>query len=68
MVDFFEFIGISVFLYYVVSVILWCILDSDIELALKERWGKSAGKIKWFFHIFIGWYGKIVTVCSINRF
>lgn len=47
MVFFFELIGISVFLYYLISIILWCYLDSDIELWLKERWGKSPGKNKW---------------------
>lgn len=44
MVDFFEIIGIIVILYYLISIILWCILDSDIHLWLKERWGKSPGK------------------------
>lgn len=51
MVDFFEFIGIVVVLYYLISIILWCVLDSDIHLWLKERWGKSPGKNKEDFDI-----------------
>lgn len=44
MVDFFGFVGIVVILYYLISIVLWCLLDSDISLWLKERWGKSPGK------------------------
>lgn len=40
----FEFIGIIVFLYYLINIVLWIILDSDIELWIKERWGKPIGK------------------------
>lgn len=40
---FFEYIGILVFLYYLINVILWIVLDADIELWFKERWGKQRG-------------------------
>ena len=40
----FEFIGIITFLYYLINIISWIVLDSDIELWFKERWGKSIGK------------------------
>lgn len=42
--SFFEFLGIVVFLYYLISIILWCVLDSDIELWFKSRWGKPIGE------------------------
>ena len=41
---FFELIGIFTFLYYLCNLILWIILDSDIELAFKERFGQPICK------------------------
>lgn len=41
---FFAFIGILVFIYYVVNVILWCLLDSDIELFTRCLVGKRIGE------------------------
>lgn len=41
---FFELLGVFVFFYYSISVILWIVLDADIELWFKERWGKSRGR------------------------
>lgn len=49
---FFAFLGILVFLYYLISVILWCVLDSDIELWFKERWGKQRGESESLFLFF----------------
>lgn len=37
---FFEALGIFVFLYYLISIVLWIVLDSDIELFVKEKIGK----------------------------
>lgn len=37
---FFELLGIGVVLYYVVHIILWAVLDSDIQLFIKEKTGK----------------------------
>lgn len=48
---FFGFIGLMCVLYYIVSLILWITLDSDIELAFKEHFGNSIkvldGKVCW---------------------
>jgi len=48
---FFEWLGILVFLYYAINLILWIVLDSDIELFVKEKLGKSIsslqGKVIW---------------------
>lgn len=43
---FFEFFGVLTFFYYLVSALLWLTLDSDIELFIKEKFGKSICKYK----------------------
>lgn len=45
--DFFEILGFFVFLYYLITIILWITLDSDIELFLYQRFGKKV--CKFFF-------------------
>lgn len=64
----FEFIGIIVFLYYLINIILWIVLDSDIELWLKERWGKSIGECM-IMHLSNkeeqNW---IIIICTIIRY
>lgn len=40
MMVFFELIGLAVVLYYVVNLILWLSLESDVELFIKEKTGK----------------------------
>lgn len=37
---FFGFLGALVFIYYVIQLIFWIILDSDIELFIKEKFGQ----------------------------
>lgn len=49
---FFEFIGILVFLYYLINVVLWIVLDADIELWFKERWGKQRGMHEMYCNVF----------------
>lgn len=41
---FFQLIGIVTFLYYLISILLWIILDTDIELFVKEKFGKRISK------------------------
>lgn len=41
---FFATIGVIAFIYYLVSVILWLVCDSDIELFYKEKFGKKISK------------------------
>lgn len=43
--ELFQLFGFIVFLYYAVSVILWVILDTDIELFIAEKTGKPIGKM-----------------------
>ncbi|XP_055375266.1 dehydrogenase/reductase SDR family member 7 [Condylostylus longicornis] len=46
-----ELIGIVVLLYYIINLMLWIVLDSDIELAVKEKFGQPLsslrGKVVW---------------------
>lgn len=49
---FFEFLGVFVFLYYLINVILWIVLDADIELWFKERWGKQRGMNEMYCNVF----------------
>jgi len=48
---FFEIIGLFVCLYYLFNIICWCLLDSDIELFIKEKFGEPIaslqGKVVW---------------------
>ncbi|XP_059619585.1 dehydrogenase/reductase SDR family member 7-like [Phlebotomus argentipes] len=48
---FFAFIGVVVVLYYLVNVILWCLLDSDIELFVRSLVGRRisslSGNVVW---------------------
>ena len=37
---FFGFIGLLVFIYYLIQIISWCVLDSDIELFILSKLGK----------------------------
>lgn len=37
---FFSFIGLLAVVYYVIQLILWIVLDSDIELWIKEQFGQ----------------------------
>lgn len=41
---FLEIIGLIVCLYYLFNIICWCVLDSDIELFIKEKFGRPIGK------------------------
>lgn len=41
---FFATIGVIVFFYYLISLILWLVRDSDIELFYKEKYGKPISK------------------------
>lgn len=41
---FLEFVGVAVILYYLVYVLLWVFLDTDVELFIKEKTGKPIGK------------------------
>lgn len=41
---FFELLGLAVFLYFIVTIILWLYLDSDIELFICEKFGRPIGK------------------------
>lgn len=43
--EFFATIGVITFFYYFISAILWVLLDSDIELWYKQRYGKPIGKL-----------------------
>jgi hypothetical protein len=42
--DFFELIGLFVFLYYVIQIVLWIVLDCDIGLFIASQWGKPISK------------------------
>jgi len=53
---FFELLGLFIFLYYLVNLIFWIILDSDIELFLKEKFGKPISSLK----------GKVVWVTGAS--
>lgn len=53
---FFEMVGIAVFLYYLVYLILWLILDTDVELFIKEKTGKPICKFNIQFSLI---YSKI---------
>lgn len=41
---FFAAIGFITFFYYVINIIFWTVLDCDIELWYKQRWGKRIGE------------------------
>lgn len=41
---FFAAIGFITFFYYVINIIFWIVLDCDIELWYKQRWGKRVGE------------------------
>lgn len=61
----FELIGILVFLYYLVQIVSWIVLDSDIELFLKERWGKPIGKINGAADCSIEREGNFSSLCIL---
>jgi hypothetical protein len=42
--DFFELIGLIVFLYYALQIVLWIALDCDIGLFVASQWGRPIGK------------------------
>ncbi|KAJ6635806.1 Dehydrogenase/reductase SDR family member 7 [Pseudolycoriella hygida] len=48
---FFELLGFIVFIYFIVNIVLWLCLDSDIELFIKEKFGQPIdslrGKVVW---------------------
>lgn len=46
---FLELIGLLVCLYYIINIILWIFLDSDIELFIKEKIGKPICKYRDIF-------------------
>lgn len=48
MLELFGLLGIVVVLYYLVSVVLWLFLDSDVELFVKEKTGKPICKSNTF--------------------
>lgn len=49
---FFATIGVIVFFYYLISLILWLVRDSDIELFYKEKYGKPISK---YFYFWLGY-------------
>lgn len=74
---FFSFIGISVVLYYVVQLILWIILDSDIELFVKEKFGQPICKwtqclkikrflLQFFLYFTASLRGKVVWITGAS--
>lgn len=59
---FFELFGVFVFAYYLLSAFLWLVLDSDIELFIKERFGKPICNFMHFFLII-----KSIWICDNIR-